>query len=535
MATKKLNVNTSVVDYLKSVGGDSSFSARADLAVKLGIVDKKSDYKGTAQQNTSLLKAAKTDTGTSSAKAATATANKSSSTANKSSSQAPTNSGKVANKVQSNVTTGVNSTGTEVIDNLTQLISAAMPTGGQYDYDPVQQMQAVDPRLMSSAELAKLYGLDYNLGNMEATLLDALNAGYDARYAQQDVVEDKYYDNAATAQSTLMDALRQQQSQAVLAGTSKGMQAAQALSAMLGTSQQFAGQATQLAQDRQLMAKEFAADRAKTGVDALNMYNTMGQQLADVSKNVYSSDISKYVGQLDYNASAVTANAQLGSQAMAAKSQWETNYANSIANAYRSYYDGQITLEQAKMQADAAVKSAQVYGLDASRVNAEANKQIANINAGASNYNADRNFAATTQAANLNSSTSKEIAQMQLDAQNNNKGNGADLVTGIIAGVNAGTIKGKDAQSALAGYKAAGLIDDTVYTSTLDAIGYNRAAALPSNIMNGLLGNPSNKVDGVSGAAPISPKAPDTSATGGYTLDPFKSTSPYAPPYIPRK
>lgn len=50
-----LNTDTSVVDYLKSTGGDFSFSGRAKKAVELGIVKSIGDYSGSALQNTSLL------------------------------------------------------------------------------------------------------------------------------------------------------------------------------------------------------------------------------------------------------------------------------------------------------------------------------------------------------------------------------------------------------------------------------------------------------------------------------------------------
>lgn len=53
MAT--LNTGTSVVDYLKSTGKDSSFSARAAEAKRLGI----QGYTGSAEQNTQLLNALK--------------------------------------------------------------------------------------------------------------------------------------------------------------------------------------------------------------------------------------------------------------------------------------------------------------------------------------------------------------------------------------------------------------------------------------------------------------------------------------------
>lgn len=51
MANTNLNTQTSVVDYLKSGGQDSSFNNRAALATKYGIAN----YSGTAEQNTALL------------------------------------------------------------------------------------------------------------------------------------------------------------------------------------------------------------------------------------------------------------------------------------------------------------------------------------------------------------------------------------------------------------------------------------------------------------------------------------------------
>lgn len=45
----------SIVDFVKSTGGDSSFASRANLAVKEGIVKTTGEYTGSASQNTSLL------------------------------------------------------------------------------------------------------------------------------------------------------------------------------------------------------------------------------------------------------------------------------------------------------------------------------------------------------------------------------------------------------------------------------------------------------------------------------------------------
>lgn len=54
MATPAYQGN-SVVDYLKSTGGDSSFSSRQALAVKQGLVKSAGEYIGSAAQNTALL------------------------------------------------------------------------------------------------------------------------------------------------------------------------------------------------------------------------------------------------------------------------------------------------------------------------------------------------------------------------------------------------------------------------------------------------------------------------------------------------
>lgn len=60
----KLNVDTSIVDYLKSVGKDSSYNARKTLAQQLKI----DNYKGTADQNISMLKMLKNGTSPTDAK-----------------------------------------------------------------------------------------------------------------------------------------------------------------------------------------------------------------------------------------------------------------------------------------------------------------------------------------------------------------------------------------------------------------------------------------------------------------------------------
>jgi len=59
MAAPKLNTGSSIVDFLKSSGKDSSYSSRAKLAVQYGIVGSTAQYLGDSTQNNALLTAAR--------------------------------------------------------------------------------------------------------------------------------------------------------------------------------------------------------------------------------------------------------------------------------------------------------------------------------------------------------------------------------------------------------------------------------------------------------------------------------------------
>lgn len=67
----KLNTDTSIVDYLKSQGENSSYSARKDIAKSLGI----SNYSGTAEQNIKMLNMLKNGTTTNATPVATQVVN----------------------------------------------------------------------------------------------------------------------------------------------------------------------------------------------------------------------------------------------------------------------------------------------------------------------------------------------------------------------------------------------------------------------------------------------------------------------------
>jgi hypothetical protein len=357
-------------------------------------------------------------------------------------------------------------------DVFTGLVSDANKSAGTFNYNTIAPMKQTAPTLLDADTLAKMYGLDYNYNNIYNMMMDNVDKGYESRYADQATAENNYYDDAAAAQNTLLDTLSQQQSQAIATGASRGAQAANALSAVLGLSQNFASGATQLADARAQLSKQKAADVSQAGVNAFNTYNTMGQQLADISKNVYSSDTSRYVGGLDYNAAAASSNAQMAAQKMASQAQYQSSYNNNLADILNQYMSGRITLEQAQIAANAQVQSARQYGAEAAIASSGSNERAAAIAAGATRYAADMNRDASNIAATANKEASMYGANMQLANSAQQRGADANMtvvnnLTGLLEGVRQGTTTPAAARSMLTGMYQQGMIGSTVYQTYL--------------------------------------------------------------------
>jgi hypothetical protein len=200
----------------------------------------------------------------------------------------------------------------------------------------------------------------------------------------------------------------------------------------------------------------------------MNQSTDVAKYLADLAKNIYSSDTSAYVGQLDYNAAATAANAQMAAQKMAAQSA----LAGNLSDIMNSYYSGQISLEQAKIASDAQIQSAKVYGMDAAAINAASQEAVARIGADASKYTADKNYLSNVYNANKNYGASVYNASKNYDATVYNADTNAKLqreqasgaaITGLISSFNEGGIERDAALSVLQGYRAMGMIDPSTY------------------------------------------------------------------------
>ena len=246
-----------------------------------------------------------------------------------------------------------------------------------------EYMQAVaptSPELRSLEELAKTYGITYDYDSIYKVLNESVEKQYDAIYERQKQNEAAYYDNATAAQNTLLDTLSRDRSNAVSAGVSKGMQAANALGVMLGVSQQFASNATALSQERGNTAKEYGASLAKAIVDAEKTSNERKNAIMEIAKMLYGYDSEQYVANMDNYNTILTNNAALQQNYM----NNQTTLQNALASIFNNSASSKITGD-ANIQANQAVAEANRYAAYqaaeaqryAAHQAAEANKQAA--------------------------------------------------------------------------------------------------------------------------------------------------------------
>lgn len=252
------------------------------------------------------------------------------------------------------------------------------------------------PELRTLEDLAEAYGITYNYKSIYKILNDSVEKQYDAIYAKQKQNEDAYYDNASAAQNTLLDTLSRDRGNAVQAGVSKGMQAANALGAMLGVSQQFANNATALSQERNNTAKSYGADLAKAVVNAEATSNERKNAIMEIAKMLYGYDSEQYVANMDNYNTILTNNAALQQSYM--------NNSSNLQNALASIFGG---VANNKIMGDANVQS--------SLLASEAQKLAAQYAAEAQKYAAQQSAAANKYTTDIN----KELAQLQQDLLKN--------------------------------------------------------------------------------------------------------------------
>ena len=152
----KLNTGTSIVDYMKSKGQDSSYKNRKKLANQYGI----KNYTGAEDQNIELMKLVKNADSKSAAKNSTSAANNTASAGSKASNAvkanvAPVNTGvKNVAKNVANTATGNNSNASDVVQEA-QAVVAEQAGPVAIDATTAEVVQPVAPGAVQATETAK--------------------------------------------------------------------------------------------------------------------------------------------------------------------------------------------------------------------------------------------------------------------------------------------------------------------------------------------------------------------------------------------
>ena len=195
--------------------------------------------------------------------------------------------------------------------------------------------------------LGDIYGIDYDKDTILSLLNGATKAQYDAQRQTTQETTDDFYNQMSASQAGLLDTLRSNQAGAVATGASKGMAAAQELSALLGLQATNTQGATDLANAKNKLDAEEAAAYAANTKTALDTSNSLKQAIANLDSTKYGYDTQGYASELDYtaalkavlgeiiqsqnsaNATIANANANLEGTKYAANANKSSSYSSS--------------------------------------------------------------------------------------------------------------------------------------------------------------------------------------------------------------
>ena len=175
--------------------------------------------------------------------------------------------------------------------------TAAQPEVGIPSYTPSRAS------LRSAEDLASLFGgITYDEAAIRAKFDAATKAEYDLKRREYEATANKFYEQMYGTQATALDTIRKSNAAAVATGASRGIQAANELSAILGLQETNTQTASELAQQRNLLADQEGAALAKNIVDAMTTSNAVKQALGNLAANLYASDTQFDVGAMQYYA-----------------------------------------------------------------------------------------------------------------------------------------------------------------------------------------------------------------------------------------
>lgn len=202
---------------------------------------------------------------------------------------------------------------------------------------PTMQQAFTQPNLTGQA-MGDMYGLTYNYDDILGILNKATTASYGTQRQQAAQSENTFYKNMMDTQSTTLDTLRQAHGNAVATGASKGIAAANELSAMLNLQNTSEKESSLLANERTILDTKEQSDMALNSSTALQTSNALKQAMANIALTKYGYDVQQLIGKLDFLGAQDSATKTLEGVKYNADSNLAGTRAAAVANAASAGY-----------------------------------------------------------------------------------------------------------------------------------------------------------------------------------------------------
>lgn len=188
----------------------------------------------------------------------------------------------------------------------------------KYSYDP-SSVYAWAQAGSNQTNLSK-YGIDFSQAEQDRIA----NIFRNEATASYNTAQNQYSQDIANQQATLSDTIRRSQAEAVATGASRGLQAANELSSILGLQQAAAQGATQIQGD-------YASQLASAQQQAMELQNQKNQVGAEIASADLAAEAQKYTANMDFAANDFN---RILSQSNALRESGDAAGANALLSAY---------------------------------------------------------------------------------------------------------------------------------------------------------------------------------------------------------
>ena len=203
----------------------------------------------------------------------------------------------------------------------------------------------------SAQEMAKIYGVDYNLDNILADYNKQTNEYYNDAIAKQTEYRNDFARDNALFYDKLINEYLDSYKNTAATNTNKGIRTANALSNAINANNVNAANDYGMLQSINNLGEAKKAELANNPYLAEQQYNKLGTYLSNLSANINTSDVKQYVDSLDaysnlYSGSrqyqnylAQAAQSKYSGLANAAKYNASATGDSSLAKIYENYFN----------------------------------------------------------------------------------------------------------------------------------------------------------------------------------------------------